>query len=67
MRTYLTFSILAASLTASTLHAGEWPMWGGRPDRNMRAEAKGIPDDIVSGKFLPKNETINAKTTKNIR
>ena len=67
MRTYLTFSILAASLTASALHAGEWPMWGGRPDRNMRADAKGIPDDIVSGKFLPKSETIDPKSTKNVR
>lgn len=67
MRTYLSLSILAASLTASAVQAGDWPTWGGRADRNMRAEAKGIPDDIVSGKFIPKTETIDPKSTKNVR
>jgi outer membrane protein assembly factor BamB len=33
----------------------------------MVAQATGIPDDIVSGKFLPKTETIDPKSTKNIR
>ncbi len=42
-------------------------MWGGRPDRNMVADAKGIPDDVSSGKFLPKSETIDPKTTKNVK
>ena len=42
-------------------------MWGGTPSRNMVAEAKGIPDDINSGKFIPKTENIDPKTTKNIR
>ena len=42
-------------------------MWGGTPTRNMVAEAKGIPDDISSGKFIPKTENIDPKTTKNIR
>eukprot|EP01035_Chromulina_nebulosa_P043598 gene43598-59052_t len=30
-------------------------------------DAKGLPDDIVSGKFLPKSETIDPKSTKNVR
>jgi outer membrane protein assembly factor BamB len=42
-------------------------MWGGTPDRNMVAEGSGIPDDIVSGKFLPQSETIDPKSTKNVR
>jgi outer membrane protein assembly factor BamB len=42
-------------------------MWGGGPTRNMVAEAKGLPDDIVSGKFIPKTETIDPKSTKNVR
>lgn len=62
-----TVSLLAAALAAPLASAKDWPMWGGRPDRNMVAEAKGIPDDISSGKFLPKSETIDPKTTKNIR
>jgi outer membrane protein assembly factor BamB len=48
--------------------ARDWPMWGGTPTRNMVApEAKGIPDDISSGKFLPKTETIDPKSTKNVK
>lgn len=42
-------------------------MWGGTPARNMIADVKGLPDDIVSGKFIPKTENIDPKTTKNIR
>jgi hypothetical protein len=42
-------------------------MWGGTPSRNMVGTASGMPDDIVSGKFLPKSETIDPKSTKNIR
>jgi outer membrane protein assembly factor BamB len=63
----LPLSIAAALLTAPIVQATDWPMWGGRPDRNMVAEAKGIPNDISSGKFLPKSETIDPKTTKNVR
>ena len=49
----LPLSIAAALLTAPLVQATDWPMWGGRPDRNMVADAKGIPNDISSGKFLP--------------
>src|SRR5215212_7580335 len=59
--------LLACMLGAPFAHATDWPMWGGRPDRNMVAEASGIPNDISSGKFLPKSETIDPKTTKNVR
>ncbi len=58
---------LAAALAAPALPAADWPMWGGTPSRNMVQKAQGIPDDIVSGKFLPKTETIDPKSTKNIR
>ena len=60
--------LLALALFASpALSARDWPMWGGSPSRNMVAEATGIPNDIVSGKFLPKTETVDPKSTKNIR
>ncbi|MSU64531.1 MAG: pyrrolo-quinoline quinone [Opitutus sp.] len=58
---------LAAILAAPVAGAADWPMWGGAPDRNMVASASGIPNDISSGKFLPKSETIDPKTTKNVR
>ncbi len=62
-----TLPLLAALLATPLVSAKDWPMWGGTADRNMVAEAKGIPNDISSGKFLPKSETIDPKTTKNIK
>lgn len=61
------WSVFFVLLAAPLARAGDWPMWGGAPDRNMVAKASGIPDDINSGKFLPKSETIDPKSTKNIR
>src|SRR5687768_13464593 len=33
----------AYSASASDPGTGEWPMWGGSPDRNMVSKAKGMP------------------------
>jgi outer membrane protein assembly factor BamB len=60
-------SLVASVLAATAVQARDWPMWGGTPSRNMVAEASGIPDDINSGKFLPKTETIDPKSTKKVR
>ena len=61
----LTFTL---TLTFTSLaRASDWPMWGGTPSRNMVSPGKGIPDDVVSGKLLPKSETIDPKSTKNVR
>jgi outer membrane protein assembly factor BamB len=35
----------AARLAASDPGKGEWPMWGGTPDRNMVSNMKGLPVD----------------------
>ena len=67
LRSPLFCSLIATVLAASAAQAADWPMWGGTPSRNMVAEASGIPDDINSGKFLPKSETIDPKSTKNVR
>jgi outer membrane protein assembly factor BamB len=41
--------VLAATgvshLTASDPGTGDWPMWGGTPDRNMVSSMKGLPTD----------------------
>ncbi len=63
----LALALIAALAVAPFAQAKDWPMWGGTADRNMVADARGLPDDIVSGKFLPKSETIDPKSTKNIR
>src|SRR5215212_7018346 len=33
----------AFSVSASDPGTGDWPMWGGTPDRNMVSKAKGMP------------------------
>jgi outer membrane protein assembly factor BamB len=67
LRLPFSFSLLATALAAPALSAADWPMWGNTPTRNMVGTATGIPNDIVAGKFLPKTETVDPKSTKNIR
>src|SRR5262245_11688021 len=33
----------SASVAASDPGGGDWPMWGGTPDRNMISNMKGLP------------------------
>ena len=42
-------------LTSSDPGTGDWPMWGGTPDRNMVTSMKGLPT------------TWDVKTKKNIK
>lgn len=66
----LTLSVFTAALLAApSLRAADWPMWGGSPTRNMVSTSKNLPmpEEIVPGKFLPKSETIDPKTTKHVR
>jgi hypothetical protein len=35
----------ASRLIASDPNTGDWPMWGGTPDRNMVSAMKGLPTD----------------------
>jgi outer membrane protein assembly factor BamB len=45
----------APRLSASDPGSGDWPMWGGTPDRNMVSSMKGLPTDW------------DIKTKKNVR
>ena len=38
-------AIAATRLIASEPGSGDWPMWGGTPDRNMVSQAKGMPGE----------------------
>src|SRR5882672_1637688 len=54
----LVFAIVAAGparFSASEPGTGDWPMWGGTPDRNMVSAMKGLPADW------------NVKTKKNVK
>ncbi len=65
-----TFALFTAAWLAAPLaRAADWPMWGGSPTRNMVSSGKGLPlpGEISSGKFLPKSEAIDPKSTKHVR
>lgn len=67
LRRSLRAATILAILLAPAVQAGDWPMWGGTPSRNMISPGKGIPNDVDSGKFIPKTETVDPRSTKNIR
>jgi outer membrane protein assembly factor BamB len=46
--------ILTAILVASPLPAAEWPMLGGRPERNMVSAETGLPVEWSDGKKSPR-------------
>ncbi|HJP95561.1 MAG TPA: PQQ-binding-like beta-propeller repeat protein [Pyrinomonadaceae bacterium] len=46
---------LAPAVSASDPGTGDWPMWGGTPDRNMTSNMKGLPT------------TWDVKTKKNVK
>ncbi|MCZ6673847.1 MAG: PQQ-binding-like beta-propeller repeat protein [Verrucomicrobia bacterium] len=59
--------VLPSFLLAISAQAADWPTWGGSSDRNMVAEASGIPTEVESGDYLPKSEEINMETTKGVK
>lgn len=57
--------ILLLALSPS-LHAQDWPMWGGSTTRNMVADAKNLPSEIDAGTIDPDTEMIDLSETKNV-
>src|ERR1041385_7711304 len=49
------FATSSLMLAASDPGSGDWPMWGGTPDRNMVSSMKGVPT------------TWDVKTKKNVK
>jgi outer membrane protein assembly factor BamB len=51
MRTQFAFLLTAALLRAGEPGSGDWPMWGGTPDRNMTRNMTGLPKswDMTKG------------------
>jgi outer membrane protein assembly factor BamB len=43
LRTLAAALVLAVALPAGDPGTGDWPMWGGTPDRNMVSNMKGLP------------------------
>jgi outer membrane protein assembly factor BamB len=44
IRIALVGPLVIASISASDPGSGDWPMWGGTPDRNMVSKMTGLPD-----------------------
>ena len=58
---------LHAALAAPVL-ADDWPQWGGRPERNMVAEAKGLPDTFNPRELLePEDGARDLPLPRNVR
>src|SRR4029079_4908056 len=57
--------ILASALVAVSLHAGDWPQWGGRNTRNMVSDEKGLPAKFNPGKKMKGGEDVDMSTTEN--
>src|SRR5690606_31341801 len=61
------FHPIAISLSLPlAAHAGDWPMWGGTPDRNMVAEASKIPTDVEVGEIDSETEQVDLSSAKNV-
>ncbi len=57
-----------AALTGGALLAGDWPQWGGSPDKNMVSEEKDLPGaDIEPGRFERGSEKVDMSTTKQVK
>jgi outer membrane protein assembly factor BamB len=49
---FLLLATLALGFASPPVHAGDWPMLGGRPDRNMVSPEKGLPVEWGAGKNI---------------
>src|SRR5687767_13337443 len=59
--------LLAALLAAGDPGTGDWPMWGGTPDRNMVSKQKGLPTsfDIATKRNIKWVATVGSQTYGN--
>lgn len=64
----LGLALNAGLILAGSLHALDWPQWGGNdPGRNMYSPAKGLPSSFDAGKFKKGTEEVDLATTKNVK
>jgi outer membrane protein assembly factor BamB len=59
---------LAFFLAITSVHAGDWPAWGGCDlGRNMVSSESGLPESFKPGEKSPKGDGIVPGTTENVR
>ncbi len=54
-------------LQATVLHAGDWPQWGGRGDKNMVSDEKNLPASFDPGKKKDQSWEVDMSTTTNVK
>ncbi len=52
---------------ATVLHAGDWPQWGGRGDKNMVSDEKNLPASFNPGKTKDQGWEVDMSTTTNVK
>jgi len=67
MRTISMAALVAALLLSSVAFAGDWPDWGGGPNRNMASDEKNIPLSFGPGKPKGDSRQIDMSTTRNVK
>ncbi len=60
-------AVLCLATCASMARGADWPQWGGRNQRNMVSDEKGLPESFVPGKKRPSGGGIDMATTENVR
>ena len=63
----ISVSLTALLLLSSHAHAQDWPMWGRTYTRNMVAEVKNLPLEIVPGEHVENSEEIDLSTSTNVK
>ncbi|CAN5504358.1 PQQ-binding-like beta-propeller repeat protein [soil metagenome] len=59
--------LVAALAVPVATTAGDWPTWGGGPQRDMASDETGIPIDFDPGEYKKGTEEIDLATTKHAR
>ena len=62
-----TLCLLGVLSSTNWLTAGDWTQWGGKNQRNMASDEKGLPEGFEPGQKRPDGTGIDPATTKNVR
>jgi outer membrane protein assembly factor BamB len=60
-------ALVCFALVTSSVHAADWPRWGGRDDCNMVSDEHGLPKSFEPGKKSPQGAGIDMSTTRNVK
>lgn len=64
VKTLIVIFILTSGFGAA---AGDWPLWGGRPSRNMASPEENIPYELKMGTFDESTDELDLSASQNIR